>query len=208
MLQQEKMTKEGYWELQRFLNRIGGHPILSEDELLIQFCTSDSEDWKKSKKFAKEHIISKGMLGTKGSENPEDDQILKTKKEIDEKVEIFSEIMNHLSHVSTKRDDVSSYLSVLQKSLNKLAVHQLLSTIPNEENITILKNFSNSYESLSLLLDEMSDYDKLHLYETSKDFIRYCESAKAYINRFESEKKKSQIGDKEKKTRNRRLYSI
>lgn len=102
------------WELQRFLNRIGNHPVLAKDDLVHKFCYITGKNWKAEKKMQNKvlvdpmsHVSAHERARAKKEESAEDARIKDIKQDLNNVIDLWTDLANYAKSVNGKRDGIS-----------------------------------------------------------------------------------------------------
>lgn len=188
--------------LQRYLNRIGNHPILAESELLAMFLLKGKkESWTKAmaeldeeekREKAGPARNSKPYSGEAPAMSPADDEASKAAKEMRAELQLlitgFRELHKQLelnvNALTTQQQQSLLVSAQLQKFSSIDALRRPACNIDTSPMVNALSAFNQAFTSLDDVQKAAINIETETMWEVVRDWTYYLRSADEYLTRF------------------------
>ena len=188
--------------LQRYLNRIGNHPILAESELLAIFLLKGKkESWTKAmteldedekREKAGPGRNSKPIGGDAGAMSPADDEANKAAKDMRNELQLlvtgFRELHKQLelnvTALTTQQAQSALVSAQIQKFSQIDALRRPVCNIDTSSMVNALSAFNAAFTSIDELDKAAINIEAETMWEVVRDWTYYLRAADEYLTRF------------------------
>lgn len=188
--------------IQRFLNRVGSHPILSSSKELFDFLSGNQKSFKqlrKAKEREKKEVIKlidkrkSFKFFSPSSFSTQDSTVMEKmnefQKEVKELEKSFRSLHKSALDIVNKRNITSEstkqFSKILGKFNSKNTVRYPSSKVDTKTLLDILISMQNTLELLNKIDCDYVDVESDALYEMIKDWTVYMNEACKYTERFQ-----------------------
>lgn len=188
--------------LQRYLNRLGNHPILAESELLAMFLLKGKkETWAKTMDMLDEEEKrektgparnSKPFSGDAPAMSPADDEANKTAKEMRAELqtlitgfrELHKQLELNVTSLTTQQQQSALVTAQIQKFSQIEPLRRPVCNIDTSPMVNALSAFNTAFGVIDEMKKQSINTESETMWEVVRDWTYYLRAADEYLTRF------------------------